>query len=163
MTGPASTTERTRRRSFASSGLSYERVARELSLRLCDGSGDPLSHDDDRSHRRGYVTWDDGDRTIHWHPASRMTRRGLYRFLKLAAELLFPEDKREERWYALFLRDHHTRWLGARFGVRFPREYADRDRARARLDLEKVRLDYSYTEFHEQRTIIRRVTTWSRR
>ena len=157
MTSPASTTERTRRRSFASSGLSYGRVARELGLRFCDGSADCPWYGTD--HKRGLAV----GRTIHWHPTKRVTRRGLYRFLKLAALLLFPEDAREERWYTLYLRDHHTRWLGTRFGVRFPREYADRDRARARLDLERVRLDYTYTEFHEQRTIIRRVSTWARR
>lgn len=90
-----------------------------------------------------------------------MTRRGLYKFLKLASFLLYPKDTvYQERWLALYNADWHARRLARKLRVRIPSEYGRREKARVRLDLAKLGpLD---TEFPEQRQLIRRVQTWSR-
>jgi len=161
MSGQESTTTPTRRRSFASSGLSYERVARELSLRLCDGS---LEGPREVRHREGHVTlYPLHRRAIHWNRRV-MTRRGLFKFLGLASLILFPSDTvNQVRWLGLYNQDRHARKLAMQFGVRIPKEYGRRDKARVRLDLSKIDLSKpAYSEFPEQREIIRRVQRWAR-
>jgi len=157
-----------RRRSFASSGLSYEKIARDLGLRLC-----PLSPEADcrevnetydqyvRRHIRGEATispWD--QRKIHWSP-ERMTHRGLRRFLLVATYLLYPLDE-PQQWARVYRQNLLANELAARFGVRFPRAYSARDRARVRLSLSQWRPTESDTAFPEQRNFIRRAKAWSR-
>lgn len=159
MTGPASTTGRPRRRSFASSEMDYEQVARELGVRYCDGLAEG-QEGPDRRHGPGYVTHLWGQPMVHWRPR-RMSRRGLYLFLRLASQALYPDDTvRQERWLALFRQDQHARRLALKLGVRIPAEYGRREKARVRLDLATIGpLD---TEFPEQRQLIRRVQAWTR-
>ena len=170
-TGPASTTGPTRRRSFASSGLTYEQVARELGLRLCTGCMEghwatnaarmiDMVAKSERRHQSGWVSIRPLSDEVHWS-RDRMTRRGLYQFLRLASYLLYPNDTvHQERWLALYRQDQHARRLARRFRVRIPAEYGKREKARVRLDLTKIGpLD---TEFPEQRQLIRRVQAWAR-
>lgn len=171
MTGPASTTAPTRRRSFTSSGLTYERVAQELGLRLCAGScqlrywatdvekGRKAIETHERHHKEGWVTVKPLDDLVHWSRTA-MSTRGLYQFLRLASLLLYTSDTvYQERWLALYRTDQHARRLARRFGVRIPADYGKREKARVRLDLTK--LAPTDTEFPEQRELIRRVKQWA--
>jgi len=151
MTGQASTTTPPRRRSFASSGLSYWRVAEELGVRLCSG----LDHCPwyKGQHRSGMAF----NNEIHWTPR-RMTRRGLYRFLLLVAQARVGTGENFERLYDAC---QLTKRYGQLFGVRFPHEYSARERARARLWLEAWRRS-GQTDAYTDRAHIRRIRAWAR-
>lgn len=149
-----------RQGSFTSSGLTYERVARELGVLLCDGSDcawpGQLTRPSEAAHYRGIQT----GRVIHWS-RTMVTRAGLFSFLKLAASALYPTDTiRNERWVNLYRQDWHARRLGRKFRVRFPRAWGHKDKARAALDIDKLRpID---REFPEQRELIRRAKAWTK-
>lgn len=152
--GPELTTTPTRRRSFASSGLTYDEAARQLGLRLCSGCDQTYvraKHEDGWFER--HPGWDPAG-VIHWS-STRVTRRGLYRFLRVAGQLLYPGIDREPRWLALYYTDWHARRLARRFRVRIPAEYGAREKARVRLDL-ALGVD------PEKRHMLRRVQEWAK-
>lgn len=151
--------------------MDYEQVARELGLSLCTGCVEGHWATDlerereaiaksERHHQSGWVSIHPPSNKVHWS-RDRMTRRGLYQFLRLVSHLLYPNDTvYQERWLALYRQDQHARRLARRFRVRIPADYGKREKARVRLDLAKIGpLD---TEFPEQRLLIRRVQAWTR-
>ena len=92
-----------------------------------------------------------------------MTHRGLRRFLMLATFLLDETGSFTGwEWLDLYNRNMLANRLAARVGVRFPRTYSARDRARVRLSLSRWRPTELDTEFPEQRLFIRRAKTWSK-
>ena len=90
-----------------------------------------------------------------------MSRRGLFEFLKIAAKVSSPASNANvERWLSLYRCDQYARARARWYGVRIPRAWGKREKARVRLDLGNLTpLD---TEFPEQRQLIRRVREWTR-
>ena len=150
------TTEQTRSRSFANSGLTYEKVARELGVVWCRGckEGD---------HEMGYPSlWPTEGRAVHWRDR-RMTRRGLRLFLVAAAPLMDLDMVLTRRWIVLYEANRlATKLAEERFGVRFPRSYADRDRARVRLWMKKDITDDRVVLHQEERRKLRRIKEWAK-
>jgi len=104
----------------------YFEIADHLGIPVCDRA---CQRTDPTMHRRGSAEM----LVVHWAPR-RITQRGLWNFLKLAARVKLgsegaPEPIRswQEASYAVA--------LGHEIGRRFPREFADLDRARARAAL----------------------------
>lgn len=103
--------------------LTYEEVAERLHIRLCDQA---CVLTDLRGHQRGFIK----GVTLHWSPRV-ITRKGLFNFLKLAADLAWGTSGRrlvEQLW----IRNTAAYEYGLDFGVRFPREWQDTDRAHVR-------------------------------
>jgi hypothetical protein len=126
--------------------MTYEQVAARYGVPLC--SRCKLGH---TKHRDGTTVLESG--MLHWAPR-RLTRPGLWNFLKLVAD---------QRWGIHGRRQIERLWMantmayefGLELGVRFPREYAATDRARVRalLAVTKPALD------PETR---RRIVRWAR-
>lgn len=102
---------------------SYEDVASRFNTRLCDRTCWETSPS---RHETGWSTY----LTVHWKPRG-MTRRGLFNFLRLVADVQWGlHGKRTvER---LWMRNTLACEYGLDLGVRFPREWADTDRAHVR-------------------------------
>lgn len=103
--------------------MTYEELAKRYTVRICTGC--PGGY----NHKEGGASLD----TIHWFPR-RVSKPGLRRFLKLAVLILLglnrmPEPQRTY-WMASGAED-----LARQINVRFPRRYADLDRARVRSGL----------------------------
>lgn len=159
MTGPESTTEPTRRRSFASSGLTYAKVAGELNVPWCDGS-DPSEYlsFDRWNHAQGYATiHPENERRVHWTDRA-MTRKGLRRFLVHAAVVLYPEINRDPDFILLYRQSVIATKLGAQLGVHFPRSYANRDRAKVRLWMRR----YLTSDTKVDKKLLRRIRQWTK-
>lgn len=149
-----STTTPTRRRSLVSSLGSYGEVARRLVLPLCDGPvrAAPFTRE---VHEVGFLQ----NGVIHWSER-RLTRRGLFRFLKLAALLTDPTiiHVDRERWMVLYRQNVEAAALAARLGVRFSRAETAGDRAYVRLGLSRWQPEMT----DENRRLTRRVLAWTR-
>lgn len=155
----ASHTLRTRRRSFANLG-GYSAIAQRWGLGLC-GCGSWVD-------RRGQVRYRDGDhnagwtayrmKAIHWRDRP-VTRRGLYQFHKLIAVSLYRDAAIGERGLRIYHQNVYASQLALAVRIRFPREFAERDRARVRLWLAIARHS---GEFPQSREFIRRVKAWAR-
>ena len=114
-------------------GMTFPEVATELKLweRVCM---DPLSRCNIlamEQHKRGFVR----DGVIHYRNR-QMTRRGLWNFLKLVGRLM-ADARSDVIWTGerVWFEDEAAYDLGLSVGVRFPRSYADTDRAQVRAAL----------------------------
>lgn len=128
-------TTRAGRRS-ATAYLTYEIAAEVVGAKLCNRECILRSL---HQHTQGYVE----EGTVHWKPRV-VHRRGLWNFLRLVvlssretnpAFTYGPEAPLAQKiWYE----DVGAYQLGLDLGVRFPREFADTDRAHVRELLPKV-------------------------
>ena len=96
----------------------YEDVAASLSLVLCSSCS--LS---DARHRSGYAN----NNTVHWAPR-RLERRGLRRFLKLAARLRLHRYDEASPAMKIYLENAWATKAGAALRVRFPHSLSSEDR-----------------------------------
>jgi len=110
--------------------VTYEGLAARFRVRLCPG-GDTFNHEQGQ--------YDQYRGIIHWRPR-RVTKPGLRRFLKLVMTsmlgLAFFKEPEKTYWAAAGAED-----LARQLHVRFPRHYADLDRARVREALPGANLD----------------------
>ena len=102
--------------------MTYESLAARYGVRVCTGC-------ERGNHRLGFT---DGG-AVHWAPR-RIHRPGLRNFLKLTAELMLglKHAREPERtyWKCVIAED-----MARTLGVRFPRRYAELDRALVRATM----------------------------
>lgn len=147
----ASRTRTTRRRSFASLG-GYSGIAQRLGTKPCDCGSWVTRTGRQRyqlfNHEAGFTSYRMA--VIHWRDRP-VTRRGIYRFLKLVAQTRIRPFK--ERGLLLFEINIEANALARQLGIRFPRAFADHDRARVRLWLGRTDLAPD---------LRRRIAAWAR-
>lgn len=109
--------------------LSYPLVALELGIRLC--TGEPC---DQRDHEAGAWSWD----VVHWRDR-RVTKSGLYRFLRLAALALNPGlDQDPVAWRRTYLVHRVIDQYAKHLKVVIPRELTTLERRRVKGQLAVV-------------------------
>jgi len=128
--------------------MNYPMVAKELGVTLCEDRKCLLR--DLNQHTRGFVR----DGVIHWKNR-HLIRRGLYTFLKLVAEIGIGDVPRIDisECELLWAKSTGAYNLGLQLGARFPREFAEVDRAKVREMLLHTLLSPEKRE---------RITRWAR-
>lgn len=120
--------------------MNYDELARLYAVRLCTGCTTYAGR-----HEQGLAVIGG---ILHWR-ARRVTRPGLRRFLKLVARVQLGSDSMREphkTFWECYLADGMAKDLH----VRFPRRYADLDRARVRAAMVGVGLDKETRRIMEQ-------------
>lgn len=103
--------------------MKYADMARELGIQMCAG---PCDWGDERRHEKGGVY----DATVHWYRA-RMTRAGIYDFLKLCSTAEDPY--RDRPMYEQVYK--HSAWAtykARKMGLVIPSIVTKYDRLRVR-------------------------------
>lgn len=100
----------------------FESIASRLGVLRCESCASGT----ERMHVIGYSTF----HHVHWRERA-VTRRGLYNFLRFVADVAWGLHGRRDV-ERIWMRNVLACEYGRELGVRFPREWADTDRAHVR-------------------------------
>jgi len=107
--------------------VTYAEMARRIGVGYCEG---PCDWGDSERHQKGGVARG----SVHWH-RDRITRPGVYVFLKLCGNIVLGHDRDTPIWKSTYEQSAYASAEARRFGIVIPSEVMTSDRLRVRASL----------------------------